>query len=123
MTKQTGRKTVEVISLLQPYNLKIFFFVVISFLITGCGVATTRPKLEMSIAEEAYLAAKDVGSEEISPKEFRLAELSFLKAKSAYKKKFFDKAAQFAKISIKYSEMAELNSLRVRALGVENAPE
>ncbi len=123
MMKQIGRKTVEVISLLQRYNFKTFFLLAIILLMTGCGVTATRPKLEMSIAEEAYLAAKDAGSEEMSPKEFRLAELSYLKAKSAYKKKFFDKASQFAKISIKYSEMAELNSLRVRALGVENAQE
>lgn len=74
----------------------------------------------MSIAEEAFLSAKDAGGEDISPKEFRLAELSYLKAKSAYKKKFFDKASQYAKISIKYSEMAELNAFKARALGVEN---
>ena len=36
------------------------------------------------------------------------------------KKKFFDKASQYAKISIKYSEMAELNAFKARALGVEN---
>lgn len=121
--KQHGRRTEEVISLLHLYNFKKFTLLAFLLFSTGCGVTATRPKLEMSIAEEAYLAAKEAGSEEISPKEFRLAEVSYLKAKSAYKKKFFDKASQFAKISIKYSEMAELNSLRVRALGVENAQE
>lgn len=120
MTILHGRKTVEVISLLHLYNLKTYFLLVIILFISGCGVTATRPKLEMSIAEEAYIAAKEVGSEDLAPREFRLAELSYLKAKSAYKKKFFDKASQFAKISIKYSEMAELNSLRIRALGVEN---
>lgn len=116
--KLLGEKTVEVISLLHRYNFYFLFLLV--FIITGCGITATRPKLEMSIAEEAFLSAKDAGGEELSPKEFRLAELSYLKAKSAYKKKFFDKAAQFAKMSIKYSEMAELNALKTRALGVEN---
>lgn len=115
--KQLGRKTVEVISLLHRYNFLLLFLLLI---LSGCGITATRPKLEMSIAEEAFLSAKDAGGEDISPKEFRLAELSYLKAKSAYKKKFFDKASQYAKISIKYSEMAELNAFKARALGVEN---
>jgi hypothetical protein len=113
-----GRRTVEVISLLHRYKFSVLF--IIAVLLSSCGITATRPKLEMSIAEEAFLSAKDAGGEEISPKEFRLAELSYLKAKSAYKKKFFDKASQYAKISIKYSEMAELNALKIRALGVEN---
>lgn len=116
--KLLGLKTEEVISLLHQCK---FGFLLFCFLLSSCGVTATRPKLEMSIAEEAFLAAKDAGSEELSPKEFRLAELSMLKAKSSYKKKFFDKASQFAKISIKYSELAELNALRIRSLGVENA--
>ena len=97
--------------------LKLFL---LSVVISGCSLTATRPKLEMSVAEEAYLSAKDAGSEDLSPREFRLAELSYLKAKTAYRKKFFDKAAQLAKISIKYAETAELNSLRSRALGEEN---
>lgn len=118
-----GEKTVEVISLLHRYNVQAFYLILICLFLSGCSITATRPKLEMSIAEEAFLAAKDAGGEEMSPKEFRMAELSILKAKTAYRKKFFEKAAQFAKISIKYSEMAELNALRVRALGVENAEE
>lgn len=115
--KVLGLKTEEAISLLHQCR---FCFFIGTFFLVSCAVTVTRPKLEMSIAEEAYLSAKDAGSEELSPKEFRLAELSMLKAKSAYKKKFFDKASQFAKLSIKYSELAELNALRIRSLGVEH---
>ena len=116
--KLLGRKTEEVISLLR--HCRIYLLLTVILLLSGCGITATRPKLEMSIADEAFLSAKDAGGEELSPKEFRLAELSFLKAKSAYKKKFFDKASLYAKMSIKYSEMAELNALKARALGVEN---
>lgn len=115
--KWLGRKTEEEISLLLQCRTTILLCLLG---VASCGVTATRPKLEMSIAEEAFLSAKDAGSEELSPREFRLAELSMVKAKTAYKKKFFDKAAQFAKMSIKYSELAELNALRVRSLGVEN---
>lgn len=100
--------------------MQFYYILILCFILGSCSLATTRPKFEMSVAEEAYLSAKDAGGEDLSPREFRLAELSYLKAKTAYRKKYFDKAAQMAKVSIKYSEMAELNSLRSRALGVDN---
>jgi hypothetical protein len=70
----------------------------------------------MSLAQAAFLAARDSGAEEKSPTLFRKAEVYYLKAKSAYKKKFFDKAKQYALLSKKYSEKAEYDAIRLKVL-------
>ncbi|MCY4645116.1 MAG: DUF4398 domain-containing protein [Bacteriovoracales bacterium] len=76
----------------------------------GCGLATTRPKLEMSLAAKAILAAKEVNAVTLSPNAYRKAEYYYLKAKSAYRRKYFNKAKQYAVLSRKFSEKAELIS-------------
>ena len=69
----------------------------------------------MSLAQAAFIAAKEANAAQFSPALYRKAEVSYLKAKSAYKKKFFDKAKRFAKASIYYAERAEFKSLKRQA--------
>ena len=74
----------------------------------GCGLATTRPKLEMNLAAKAILAAKEVDALSLSPNAYRRAEYYYFKAKSAYRRKYFNKAKKYATLSRKFSEKAEL---------------
>jgi hypothetical protein len=46
----------------------------------------------MSLAQSAFLAAKENKADVYSPKYFRKAEIYYLKAKSAYRRKYFNKA-------------------------------
>lgn len=78
----------------------------------GCGLATTRPKQEMSLAQSAFLAAKTAKAEVHAPQLFRKAEIYYLKAKSAYKRKYFNKAKQYATLSQKFAEQAEFAAIK-----------
>ena len=78
----------------------------------GCGLATTRPKQEMSYAQAAFLAAKEAKAEIHASQDFRKAEVYYLKAKSNYKRKYFNKAKQYAKLSLKFSERAEYEAIK-----------
>lgn len=82
----------------------------------GCGLTTTRPKLEMKLAQEAFLAAKKSKSQKLASALFRKAEYYYLKAKSAYRRKYFNKAKQYAIISKKFSEQAEFTAVRKETL-------
>ncbi len=88
----------------------------ILLLLTSCGLATTRPKMEMSVAQAAFLAAKEAGADSKAPGVYRKAEFYYLKAKSAYKRKYFNKALQYANLSKKYSERAEYIAIRKKTL-------
>ncbi len=82
----------------------------------GCGLATTRPKLEMSLAQVAFMAAKEAQADSKAPALYRKAEYYYLKAKSAYKRKYFNKAQQYANLSKKFSERAEYIAIRKKTL-------
>jgi len=82
------------------------------FFLTACGLATTRPKQEMNYAQAAFSAAKDAKAEIYASKLYRKAEIYYLKAKSAYKRKYFNKAKQYAELSQKFSEKAEFEAMR-----------
>lgn len=86
------------------------------FLLGACGLATTRPKVEMSLAQAAFLAAKEAGADIHASNTFRKAEDFYLKAKSAYRRKYFNKAQEYALLSKKYSEQAEYQAVRKKAL-------
>lgn len=86
---------------------------------TACGLTTTRPKLEMSLAQAAFLAAKEAKAEEFAPSLFRKAEIYYLKAKSAYRRKYFNKAKAYAELSKKFSEKAEFKSVKKSVIGEE----
>lgn len=86
------------------------------FFLAACGLTTTRPKLEMSMAQVAFMAAKDSQADVKAPGLFRKAEYYYLKAKSSYKRKYFNKAQQYALLSKKYSERAEYVAIRKKTL-------
>lgn len=95
---------------------QIFSLITLSLLITACGLTTTRPKLEMSMAQVAFMAAKDSQADVKAPGLFRKAEYYYLKAKSSYKRKYFNKAQQYALLSKKYSERAEYVAIRKKTM-------
>ena len=66
----------------------------------------------MSLAQSAFIAAKNAKADIHAPQDFRKAEIYYLKAKSSYKRKYFNKAKQYAKLSQKFSEKAEFASIR-----------
>lgn len=85
-------------------------------LLWSCGIATTRPKLEMSLAQSAFLAAKEAKADELAPNLYRKAEIYYIKAKSNYRRKYFDKAKKYASLSQKFSEQAELKAVKAKVL-------
>ena len=86
------------------------------FILTACGLTTTRPKVEMSLASAALLGAKESGADTKSPTLYRKAEVFYLKAKSAYRRKYFNKAKEYALASKKFSEKAEYEAERKKTL-------
>ena len=102
---------------------QLIFFVLFASLLGACGIATTRPKLEMRLAQTAFLAAKEAKSQTLAPGLFRKAEFYYLKAKSSYKRKYFNKAKQYAVLSQRFSEKAEFISRRKAALEITTTPE
>lgn len=86
--RMLGLQTEEQILLLQQNK----FYLIVLFLIFGsllsCGLTVPRPKLEMSFAATALIAAKDAKAQKYSPAYYRKAEYYYLKAKSSYKKNF-----------------------------------
>jgi len=91
------------------------------FFFGACGLTTTRPKLEMSLAASAYIAARDAKADTLAPNIFRKAEEYYLKAKSSYRRKYFNKAKQYAVLSKKFSEQAEYEAVRRSALENTNS--
>ena len=70
----------------------------------------------MSYAQAAFLAAKEAGADIYASNLFRQAEDYYLKAKSAYRRKYFNKAQEYAIASKKFSEQAEYAAVRKKAL-------
>ncbi len=95
------------------HRLLALFFILV---LTGCGLTTTRPKLEMGLAQTAFLAAQTANAQTLAPTPYRKAEFYYLKAKSAYKRKYFNKAKQYAILSKKFSELAEMDAVRKATL-------
>lgn len=95
--------------------INIFVFASL-ILLSACGLATTRPKLEMRMAQSAFVAAKQAEAQTLAPGLYRKAEFYYLKAKSSYKRKYFNKAKQYAVLSKKFAEKAEYISIRKKAL-------
>ena len=89
------------------------------FFLTACGLATTRPKVEMSYAQAAFLAAKQAKAEIYAGNLYRKAEIYYLKAKSAYRRKYFNKAKNYAELCKKFSEQAEFESIKKTILNEE----
>jgi hypothetical protein len=82
------------------------------FIFGACGLATTRPKLDMSFAQAAFLAAKEAKAEVYAASSYRKAEIYYLKAKSAYRRKYFNKAKSYALLCKKFAEEAEYEAVK-----------
>ena len=52
---------------------KNFFLISLLVILTACGLATTRPKLEMSLAQSAFLAARQAKAQTLAPGLYRKA--------------------------------------------------
>lgn len=96
--------------------IRNFILVALITTLSACGLATTRPKLEMRMAQSAFIAAKTAEAQTLAPGLYRKAEFYYLKAKSSYKRKYFNKAKQYAVLSKKFSEKAEYVAVRKKAL-------
>lgn len=71
----------------------------------------------MSLAAQAFLAAKNANAQVLAPNEYRKAELYYLKAKSSYRRKYFSKAKEYAVLCQKFAEKAEYLSVRKVSTG------
>ena len=96
--------------------LKKYWIIVSFFLFSACGITTTRPKYEMSLAASAYIAAKEAKADTLAPNIFRKAEEYYLRAKSSYRRKYFNKAKQYAVLSKRFAEQAEYEAVRKTTL-------
>ena len=90
--------------------------ILIVLLVASCGLTTVRPKIEMSFAAAAFIAARNAKAQEAAPTLFRKAEYYYLKAKSYYRRKYFNKAKKFFRASQKLSERAEYIAKRKETL-------
>ena len=106
--KYLGLKIDEETLLLLQNNFKFLIF----FLVVGCSLATTRPKLEMNFAAEAISAARKANAPILSSSLYRKAEFYYLRAKASYTRKNFSKAKQYALLSQKFSEKAEFDAIK-----------
>jgi hypothetical protein len=97
-------------------TLRKFLVLALVIFLSACGLTTTRPKLEMRMAQSAFVAAKASEAQTLAPGLYRKAEFYYLKAKSSYKRKYFNKAKQYAILSKKFAEKAEYVSIRKKAL-------
>jgi hypothetical protein len=97
------------------FSLACLFFLSFGTL-TSCALTETRPKLEMSLAASAFLAAQEAKANSMAPGLFRKAEIYYIKAKSAYRRKYFAKAKQFAMLSQKFAEQAEFLAVKKATL-------
>lgn len=87
-------------------------FLLLGFLLGSCGLTTTRPKEEMSLAAAAFLAANEANALILAPGLYKKAETYYLKAKALYRRKYFNKAKQFAILSRQFAERAEFVAQR-----------
>ncbi len=76
----------------------------------ACSIATTRPIQEMSYANSALRAARDLHADTLSPELFRAATEVYSNAKHQYRFKNFDTARKYALKSMRLSERAEFDA-------------
>jgi hypothetical protein len=98
------------------------YLFLILLILGSCGLAATRPKLEMSMAQASFMAAKEVKADEAAPNIFRKAEIYYIKARSAYRRKYFNKAKNYAILCKKFSEEAEFEAVKKQTLDNSGSP-
>lgn len=96
--------------------MKVISLLTLIFILSGCGLTVARPKLEMTYAQTAFLAAKDAGAQSLAPNLYRKAEFYYLKAKSSYRRKYFNQAQKYAQLSQQFAEQAEFKAFKKKTL-------
>jgi hypothetical protein len=86
----------------------------------GCSIFYTRPVQDMSNAQAAMRAAKEVQADTLAPELYRQATEQWAKAKREYKLKNFSQARDLSEQARNYAEQAEFEA--VRAGGVREEP-
>lgn len=68
------------------------------------------------MAQRALIAAKNAQAPILSPTLYHRAEMLYLKARSSYRRKYFNKAKQYAQLSRENAEVAEMNAIKKKFL-------
>ena len=84
----------------------VFIFAILIYS-TSCSLTAVRPVQEMSNAEVAIKAAKDLNADSLAPELYRKSMDAYYKAKREYKIKNFEDARKFAITATKLAEKAE----------------
>ncbi|MGE4231882.1 MAG: hypothetical protein AB7F43_01000 [Bacteriovoracia bacterium] len=98
------------------------------FNLASCALTSTRPIQELSNADAALRAAKDVNADSLSPDLYRAANENYFKAKREYRLKSFEAARRFALRATRLAEEAEFEAFRLggatpEVAGSQVAPE
>lgn len=64
------------------------------------------------MAQQAFVSAQESNAQKLAPGLYRKAEIYYLRAKSSYRRKYFNKAKQYAILSKEFSEKAEWVAVR-----------
>jgi len=115
-------------SLIRKLTVVFLFSALTSALGGGCSLTATRPLQEMSNAEAAIKAAKDLNADSLVPEIYRGALEQFFKAKREFRLKNFDEAKKFAVRAMRLAENAEFEAYRLggatpEAAAQHSAPE
>lgn len=102
------------------WNKTLSGFFISAFLLSGCGVFSTRPDRHLSYAEAAYQAAQKANAETLSPQSFQLARETLYRARSSYRLKNFKLSRKLAIRARLLSEEAEFKALHKDAPTKDN---
>ncbi|MBI3544863.1 MAG: DUF4398 domain-containing protein [Deltaproteobacteria bacterium] len=80
---------------------------------SSCSLTATRPNQEMSNAEIAIKAAKDLNADSLVPELFRAAQDNMFKAKRDYRLKNFSDSRDHALRATRLAEQAEFEAYRM----------
>lgn len=95
------------------YSLSFTFCILSISGVAACSIAVTRPVQEMSNAEVALHAAKDLNADSLVPEIYRNATDQLFKAKKSFRLKKFDEARRYALKATRLAEQAEFEAYRL----------
>lgn len=70
----------------------------------------------MTITQTTFLTTKNTNTQTLTPSFFRKTKFYYLKTKSSYKKKNFNKTQQYTTLSQKFSEKTKTITIHKKAL-------
>jgi len=91
------------------------------YALSGCSLFATRPLQEMSNADAALRAAKDLHADSLVPEFYRNAAENYHRAKREYRLKNFSDAKKYALRSTQIAEKAEFEAYRLGGASPEVA--